>query len=321
MEKCYHSYIKKFQVLPKSTLYNEDSKYMISEFNKHEATLYLIVKTPKIAFIPESFIIDDNYNLCGEVFIENTETIKAIKFNPLKIPYDMPQLRNNYPTLESFINTYMDMYEDGNKSNKQKYKDLSSIDLNNSNESKLRIKCPISKAVTRGEGDYMDLKIYQVINFFNIDILQNLEILYIGKSNDNTWQRLYSHNKWGFLEEYRNKAKEDFLVYFLQLDYSKLEINKINNFAILNRGDDTQITLEDATKITEASLINYFIKEKKFNDQMVNMDLSKWYFIKTKLKNNGYTEVNVELYLDGLFGKLGTDNTKYKGYHNMKYKI
>lgn len=321
MKKFYHSYIKKFQFIPKSTLYNEEQKSLISYFNQHEATLYFIVKTPKISLNPESFEIDDNYNLSGEISIGSNET-KKIKFNAVEMLYQMPELKEHFPSLDSFCNTYMNLYDDLLTSNNLKYQQLASIDLNDSDNAKLRLHCPIVQAITQGEGSYYDFRIYQVLNYFNIDILGDLQILYIGKSNDNTWKRLYNHNKWGFLEEHRDQSKEDFLVYFLQLDDSKINLSNNNSLTVIHRdNDDNNISLEDATKITEATFINHFIKVKKFNKEMVNIDLSKWDFIKNKLVSNGYTDVVVELYLDGVFGKLGTVDTGYVDYHKIEYVI
>lgn len=319
MKTYYHSYIKKFQFIPKSRLYDEDSKSTISEFNKHEATLYCIVKTPKIVFLPETFSVDKNYNLIGKVKIGN-DNIKEIKFNAVEILYQLPQLKENFSTLEIFCDTYMNLYNElPLLSNNLKYNKLSSIDINNSNESIIRLNCPIVKAITKGKGLYSDLRIYQLINYFNIDILEDLEVQYIGKSNDNTWNRLYNHNKWGLLEEHRDKREEDYLVYFLQLEDIKINISGRDNLSTIHK--DNNINLVDATKITEASLINYFIKNKKFNKEMVDIDLAKWDFIKKKLSDNGYTDVVVELYLDGLFGNLGTIDIGYKSYHQIEYKI
>jgi len=323
MKTYYHSYIKKFQFIPKSTLYDEESKPIISEFNKHEATLYCIVKTPRIAFLPKTFSVDENYNLTGKIIVgNNNNNIKDIKFNAVEFLYQMPQLKEHFSTLEIFCDTYMNLDKRlPLLSNNLKYKELSSIDMDNSNESKIRLNCPIVQAITQGKGLYSDLRIYQLINYFNINILEDLEIVYIGKSNDNTWNRLYNHNKWGLLEEHRDKSKEDYLVYFLQLDDSKINISNNDNLSTIHRDNDNKINLVDATKITEASLINYFIKNKKFNKEMVNTDLSKWDFIKKKLTDKGYTDVVVELYLDGPFGNLGTIDTGYKAYHNIEYKI
>lgn len=320
MKKFYHSYIKKFQFIPKSTLYNEELQSLISDFNQHEATLYFIVKTPIISFLPELFEIDNNYNLSGEISIGSNRT-KTIKFNAVEMLYQMPELKEHFPSLESFCNTYMNLYDDLSIPNNQKYKQLASIRLNDSDHTKLRLQCPIVQAITQGKGSYYDFRIYQVLNYFNMDVLGDLQILYIGKSNDNTWKRLYNHNKWGFLEEHRDKSKEDFLVYFLQLDDSAINLSNDNNLTIIHRDNDNSISLEDATKITEATLINHFIKVKKFNKEMVNIDLSKWEFIKNKLANNKYSDVVVELYLDGVFGKLGTVDTGYNFYHKIEYEI
>ena len=63
MKKYFQTFVKKYQVIPKSSIYDEYAKHLISEFNKHEATLYFIVKTKKVSFNNTLIISFINFDL------------------------------------------------------------------------------------------------------------------------------------------------------------------------------------------------------------------------------------------------------------------
>lgn len=318
--KILNTYVKNFQFFPKSAIYDDDAKYRISEFNRHVATLYFIVRTNKACFLPSTFKVDLNYYFRGVIDIADKKI--PIEFSCAELLYKSPSIQKHFSSCNDFAEYGMKKWEDPSRSHltsRQKYSDKAVIDLDKSTASKLVIQCPIKYSITHGHDGEIVLSPYQLINMTNSNYPSPLEIIYIGKSNDNTWKRIYNHNKWGLIEENRNET-EELLVYFLEIDKSSINDEKFNDFRMIMR-DESELSIEDATVATEAALINYFVKEKKFNDQHVGSDITKSNTTINKVRLNGYTELIVECDLEGPFGILGTGPTGFKRRHSVQYKL
>lgn len=201
----------------------------------------------------------------------------------------------------------------------QKYAAKARIDINRSTENRLVVECPVKYSITKEHNGEVVISPYQLINLENINYPATLEILYIGKSNDDTWKRIYNHNKWGLIEENRDET-EELLVYFLEIDKSTILDQNLNGLRVIAR-DESELTVEDATVVTEAALINYFVKEKKFNDQHVGSDIRKSDTIVNKVKSRGYTDLAVECELEGPFGIIGTQSSGFSRRHSVQYKL
>lgn len=202
---------------------------------------------------------------------------------------------------------------------RQKYEENACVDLVKSMPTKLIVECPVKYSITREHNGETVLSPYQLINLANLAFPAPLEVLYIGKSNDDTWKRIYNHNKWGLIEEHRSEADE-LLVYFMEIDKVSIAGDRLNGARAIVR-NESELSVEDATIATEAALINYFIKEKKFNDQHVGSDITRTRAIATGVKSRGYTGLVVECNLDGSFGVLGTPSTGYKRRHLVEFSL
>ena len=201
----------------------------------------------------------------------------------------------------------------------QKYAAKAFVDLSKSTANKLVIECPVKYSITLEHIGETAVSPYQLVNLGNANFPATLEIIYIGKSNDDTWRRIYNHNKWGLIEEHRDET-EELLVYFLEIGKSSIVDENFNGFRVIAR-DESELSIEDATVATEAALINYFVKEKKFNDQHVGSDIAKTDSIINRVKSRGYTDLVVECELEGPFGVLGTQHTGFNRRHSVQYKL
>ena len=204
-----------------------------------------------------------------------------------------------------------------NLSNEKKYTAIAHVNTAKSSEERLVINCPLGVSLAKGKGGQIIVTPYQLIMFFDIDCLEELEIIYIGKSNDNLWRRIYNHNKWGVIEEHRDQATEDLIVYFMQIEPSAVDIGFMNRAVFIQR-QEANISIEDATLATEAVLISHFISEKRFNSNHVGLEIKDIQLIQTKLKSIGFSDICVEVDLDGLFGVLGTKKAGYKRSHRIE---
>jgi len=320
LSKAFHGYIDKYQFFPKSSIYDEFNKERVSEFNRHSATLYFIVKTPKVKFIIDSFEIVDNFCIRGSFLIDD-KTIDVI-FNAAKIWFDAPVIKEKFKDIDKFTDYCMSQWggpEIEGASNAEKYISSSEINLDKSNENYLRINCALSTALSNGKNKELILTPYQLINFFEMDCLGNLEIIYIGKSNDDTWRRIYNHNKWGLIEEF-HESTDELLIYFMSLDKSYIENQQLDGLNVTHR-NESELSIEDATNIMEASMIIHFMKEKKFNIELVGSNISTIKSVKEELLPNNYNKILVEVSLDGLFGYLGSPSIEASNNHKIEYEI
>jgi len=312
--------VKNFQFFPKSSIYDNDAKLRISEFNRHIATLYFIVRTKKARFLPETFKAGEDYFFRGD--IEVGGRILPIQFNCVDMLFQSSEVQKHFATQSEFIKYGMAPWKDPSRpylTSRQKYAVLAKVDLNISTGSKLLVNCPVKYSITKENNGEMSLTPYQFINLANVDYPAALEIIYIGKSTDDTWNRIYNHNKWGLIEEYRDET-EELLVYFLEIDKSTICNQNFNGLKMISR-DESELTIEDATVATEAALINYFIKEKKFNDHHVGSDITKSDTIINKVKSRGYTDLVVECQLEGSFGIIGTPSSGFNRKHSVHYEL
>lgn len=318
--KVLSTYVKNFQFFPKSAIYDDDARYRISEFNRQVATLYFIVRTRKARFIPSSFKVNLDYSFSG--LIEVGDKQLPITFNCPEMHYQVPELKTAFPNWIELAEYAMKRSHDPSRphrSGNQKYAESATVDVERSTESRLVVDCPVKSNITREHIGEMILSPYQLFNLAGLAFPAQLEIIYIGKSNDDTWNRIYNHNKWGLIEEHRDETQE-LLVYFLEIDKSSISDDAIGGLRIIVR-DESELSVEDATIATEAAFINHFIREKRFNRQHVGSDITKSDAIVDRVKARGYTDLVVELEIEGPFGTLGTSATGFKGRHKIEYKL
>lgn len=320
MSKTLHTHIKKFQLFPKSAIYDEDAKYRISEFNRHEATLYFIVRTTKASFLPNTFRLAGEYLLSVEIDVGGTRNL--VEFSTADMLHSYPEIAKRFKTVKEFGDYCMNQWRDPNRPNlsgAQKYAEKISVDMNRSTSEKLILDCPLKFSVTKEHNGSTTLSPYQLLNINDIQYPDKLEILYIGKSNDDTWQRIYNHNKWGLIEEHRDRAKEELLIYFLEVDRSQIDLKGTKDFIFVDRRP-SELSLLDVTLATEAALINFFIKDKKFNDKHVGSDIRKTDAI-ARVKAQGYADMLVEVGLDGPFGGVGAYSAGFAEHHLAFYEL
>lgn len=318
--KLLSTYVKKFQFFPKSSIYDDEAKFRISEFNRHKATLYFIVRTKKARFLPNSFEVGADYLFRGTIDVAGHQL--STQFSCVDMLFQAPNIKKAFSTRNDFADYCMRQWEDPanpHLTSSQKYEAKAFVDTNRSTGNRLIVECPVKYAIIKENIGEVILSPYQLINMEGLNYPAELEILYIGKSNDDTWKRIYNHNKWGLIEEHRDET-EELLVYFLEIDKSTILDQSINGIRLIVR-DESELSIEDATVATEAALINYFVKEKKFNDQHVGSNIAKSDTIINKVKSRGYTDIAVECELEGSFGLVGTQSSGYNRRHSVRHKL
>lgn len=146
-------------------------------------------------------------------------------------------------------------------------------------------------------GSYI-LRIDQVISLSGMDV-GNQRIAYIGKTEQEPFDRLFPHEKLNKLD-----AK------LLRNEFETLIIHLFGfknwDSPVLSLPPTTSIKRSDAITIAEAGLINYF-KPPENHDYVSDNGRAEWKHIKL-LKRMGYGKVRGLLDVDGQYSKFYTDH-------------
>jgi hypothetical protein len=88
-----------------------------------------------------------------------------------------------------------------------------------------------------------------------------VEVLYVGKSTDNTLKRLQNHNKWGEITTDLG-TDEVAIVYFMEIEESLFSRTSVGPVTFLSSTRDEDIDRDSAALITEAALIKHFSRTR-----------------------------------------------------------
>ena len=315
MENIFNTYIKRYLSQPFERLFDkEHAKLINGHYINQAATLYAIVEVPKISYIPQSFYPIDNYCFVGQ--IETGGKNHTVMINVAKTWYETESplsadLRKRFESLEDFTNYSMSKFstmEGSNLSNQEKYRSLAEVNVHSSTSDHLSIQCPIAIAGSNGKHPTAELPIYQIVNMFDIDCIEQVETIYIGMSEAGTFNRLRKHDKWGEIMANQN-PNCDYLVYFFELDDSQIVKDKLQDVNILIR-DDTYMDKKSIAQLCEASLINFY--KPRHNRQHKHSDIKQADIVKSKLLAKGYNQISTEVELSGILGRLGTGTRPYQ---------
>ncbi|MFB2830927.1 hypothetical protein ACE1BS_15165 [Aeromonas jandaei] len=153
-----------------------------------------------------------------------------------------------------------------------------------------------SKLPGAEKGENCRLTIDQIINYFDIEV-GNQKVAYIGKTEQEPFDRLFPHKKLNELD-----AK------LLKNEYETLIIHLFGfmnwDEPILSSLPITSISKADAISIAEAELINYFKPSE--NDKFVRDDgKANWKHIKLLIRNR-YQQIRGLLDVDSQYAKFYT---------------
>jgi hypothetical protein len=322
-ELIFNSHIDEFHVLDKDTLFNDLATGLFSDFHRSTSSLYLLAKTRRIQFIPDSFAIEAGYCIRGKVKVGNR--VEKVRFNVAKILFESCGVKEKFASWEDWAQRVMSLWQlDASPLARpdEKYRSISAIDLTLSNGSYLYIDCALIQAASNGDRERRTVVApIQLAFMFDWEIFDDIEVLYVGKSTDSVLKRASEHNKWG---EITSGLKQDemALIYFLNVTHSSLAKRSLGAMmTMIGPTNDEKLDKEVVTLITEAALIKHFFKEKKFNRQIVTQPLEDVRPVKDNLVKRGYSAVQVALMLDSPLGVVGTPKTGFHNQHVFQYSL
>lgn len=139
------------------------------------------------------------------------------------------------------------------------------------------------------------LSIDQVVNILNIDVGEQ-EILYIGQTQREAFERLLPHEK---LQELASK--------FLRNDNEAIVVHLLGFKTYSNLNIYNKLTIEDRLTALEAELISYF--QPEMNKIFKNENRKEWKHIRN-IKKLGIESIFIELDIDGQYCKFTTKNVR-----------
>ncbi|MFG7352623.1 hypothetical protein ACGMNB_16780 [Shewanella oncorhynchi] len=323
-KKYFSTYVSQYMYQPHYRIF-DDKNVKILEESKiiSNSTIYAIVKTPKVRFVPSSFKVTNNYCLQGKLVVNGKQ--HNVIFNMAKYWFNGESdlsisLRTKFRTIEEFVEYALSGFRSiagVRYSNSEKYNRLTIIKPDSSEE-QLNIICPIASGMNEGVPVEANLFVYQLINHYDIDLLSDLEICYIGKSNRSTFDRLKKHEKWGPILSSRHNEHYDYFAYFFVINEALIyKLNSNSNDLMLRTS--SFLPKGAITSICEATLINYF--KPDFNKEFVNTDIRNVKVIKNWLVAKGFNSIMTEVELEGLMGRLGTKQKPYLPRHEFESSL
>ncbi|MEC4728931.1 hypothetical protein HWQ46_25795 [Shewanella sp. D64] len=322
--KYFNTYVSQYMYQPHYRIFEEKNIKILEELEIiSKSTIYAIVKTSKVKFIPSSFEMTTNYCVEGKLLVDGKQY--NVIFNMAKYWFDGESdlskgLKSRFKTINEFVDYALSDFiaiDGSNVSNSEKYRRLAQVKPD-STEEQLNVRCPIASGMNNGEPVDANLFVYQLINHYDMDLLSKLEICYIGKSNRSTFKRLKNHEKWGPILSSKHNEHFDYFAYFFVIDEATIyKLNANKNHLVLRTW--SKLPNGVITSICEATLINYF--KPDFNKEFVNTDILNVKVVKDWLVAKGFDAIMTEVELEGLMGQLGTKLKPYSGRHVFEISI
>lgn len=315
-ELTFSSYVREYHVIEKDLLYHPLAHNKFDEFHRKRSTVYMIVKTKRIAFIPESFYITGNFCICGDVVVGSRR--ETVVFNVAKFLFQRSGVCDRFSGWEEWAETVMSSWRIQDNPEvlaAEAYRRFSSIDIQMSTGEYLCINCKLWQSIANGNVSLRTIvSPVQLAHFFDWSILEPLDVLYVGKSTDGVLNRARNHNKWGKITT--DLPIDEFaVVYFMDLETKSVVQRRVGPFISVEEFKDKEIGRSSEALIMEAALIKHFFDKKGYNEMIVNQNFKDVSEVKEKLLLRGYAAVCAELRLEGVFGNVGTAKTGYHSEH------
>ncbi len=318
-------YITDYTFANMDELYNRNVYRLLRSRPKVKTTkLYAIVKTDKIIFDIDTFYIDNKYEISCDLIINNTK--KTVKFNLLQMYYDQfgADFKDYRVFKLSLENRLLDLdyMKKNNLNAKDFYQQISAYKEEN-NRDNLVLNCPFYYILSKGATSEISINVYRILNYLNIDLVNDLEIIYIGKSMKSTMKRLREHNKWGEVQardKQSSNTNSNYIVYVFNLDKADTSISHFDSNNVLIVNNNSEVDLKNIVSILEIAFISHY--KPILNQKHINTNLKEISLVRNNLKELGYTNLAVEMNFEdgGIMGNITTPHVN-KQKVQIEFKI
>ncbi len=316
MKKFLRLYITKYNFAMQDELHDPIMLNILKNIPEIRMTnLYAIVQTNSMCIDIDSISICSSYDVECNVIIN--KKLKTIKFNLLSYYYEELENKEDI-SFDKFVENLengllnIEPFKSNNYKREDLYKDIEIV-RDNSFNSQISLRCPFYWFFSKLQNDLVILNLYRVINHFNIDILNELEIIYIGKSMNSTIDRLKEHNKWSAIiaKDKKNKSADfDYLVYVFNFDQVETLIKDVTNNDKIVLNYEAEYNVDNLVTNLEIAFISHY--KPLLNIEYVDTIFEETDFVKKELINHGYTDLIIEMIINegSLMGNIKTSKAK-----------
>lgn len=316
MGKIFHAHVCKYQFLTPERLYGDYRQVFDTAFTAHAASVYFVVRCKAVQWLVDTFRIARSYQLAGLLAVDGTK--QPVRIDMARFWHAEPSIGKHFENEQDMARYFM-RRSDGVPwrwlPHDLRYKLLSGIDRENSEAERLVVDCALARNMRRSGTSRTDVYAYQAINYFDLPA-PKLDIIYIGSSVSDTFDRVQLHERWGQMQA-EKRRDEDLLVYFAEVDTQLVTKQSVGRVTFLERRAH-QLSREDSVRITESALIHHF--KPHYNEHNKRRPIQETKRVKRALVAAGYDTVAVEVMLDGSMGAIGTSATGY-GEHSAQQSI
>lgn len=266
------------------------------EFRSKDEFLFYILYS---LYVPKNFIWDKILKTAKGFFIKGLLSEEAL-FRLMKYIYSKEikvEFFSDYTiSIDEPISKIL-TDEEGLKIQKELFPERHEeiLDLNNEPFDKDSLSKVDHSKLDEFNSESIILSIDQIVNMFNINVGVQ-EILYIGQTQREAFERLLPHEK---LQELTSK--------FLRNDNEAIVVHLFGFQVFSNLISYPKLKPKDKLTALEAELIKYFRPE--MNDIFKNGNRNSWDHIKN-MKKLGLKEIMIELDIDGQYCKFTTNKVK-----------
>ncbi len=306
-------YVNRFDVLPAERIFGPAGETHRRRIAADTRSIYFIVKTKKLRFAASRCHIGFPYKV--RCLVKKGQKSYRTIVDMAHFWFSMDENKNAFSNKQEMALYYLRRCEPAwvRRLPPSIRYTLGSRIISSSSTSELEISCAIKQCLSRERDGNMSLFIYQMAMVFDWPILDDLTILYIGKSRD-TFKRVKGHENWGRILASLSDD-EDALVYFMNLEANHYIMESPNDARRVRIGEP--IDLEILTSVSEAAMIHYF--KPDFNDHYKSRDIFHTGPAR-QAAALGYDDISIEVMLDGVMGRVGTPGVGY-GKHSAKFHL
>jgi len=299
-----------YTVLPAERLFGDEGEIHRRQLEDDESMVYLISYVRAHRWDPNSSRIGNDFDCVGKV-LRAGSTDASMRIDAADFWLSMTNMKEKFGTRENLA-IYALSREVGSLRNISKYtkeyKERSRI-LSLVSGVDISIDCAIKRNMTQDGDGLTPFYIYQMIQQYGAHLSPDIEVVYVGKSQKGAFDRLRRHDRWGEIQARKGDGR-DIVLHFLGLEASELQIAGPGEQMVFYK-QAPSVSRADAASLMEMALISHL--KPVFNTHHIEREISRTKIF-ADLRRTGYSDLTMELKLDGGMGQVGTKTAGYGGH-------
>lgn len=321
MRNIFHVCLDDYRVITPEMLYGDYRPLVKNEFMTNTSSLYVISRIPKLRFVPSKCRIGFGFNVRGRMRV-GADRVVDFDFSVPKFWHELSLLHDAFESpaqLAAYCMEHAPMQPLVRRlSGNLMYKLLSRVKRESSSESRIAVDCLISLCVSGGETARLDMYPHRVANICDLDMGDYPEVLYVGISNKNTFDRLEKHST---LQRILAERGDDYdiILHFISMEDANIRLKVVEGLLMLANDYNNRLSKNDINEIAETVLIHYF--QPRYNDKKKRAPVAANGKVKRCLVAGKYTEVLLEFNTSGVLSRFGSSAVMNSNHHVIRHPL